>query len=112
LALLREESGRNRFSRASLGYGAALMWAGRYKAATEHFEGVIETSRMEKIPMMVSEEHYSLGGAGRWCLGDSTGAVKLWRLGIKAPYATYGVCLKCPLLLVLASILAPELSNR
>jgi hypothetical protein len=112
LALLREESGGNRVSRASLGYGAALMWAGQYKAATEHLEGVIETSRMEKIPMMASENHYSLCGAGRWCLGDSAAAVKLWRLGIKAPYATYGICLECPLLLVLVSILAPELCDR
>lgn len=61
---------------------------------------------------MVSENHYSLGGAARWCLGDFASAVKLWRLGIKAPYATYGVCLQCPLLLVLASILAPELCER
>lgn len=112
LALLGEESSGNRVSRASLGYGAALMWAEQYRAASEHFEGVIEISRTTKSPMMVSENHYSLGGASRWCLGEYTEAVKLWRLGIKAPYATYGVCLKCPQLLVLVSILAPELCDR
>ena len=112
LALLKEESGGHRISRASLGYGAALMWAGRYEAAIEHLGSIIEISRTEKIPMMVSELHYTLGGAGRWYLGDLTGAVELWRQGIKAPYATYGVCLKCPLLLLVASILAPKLCDQ
>jgi tetratricopeptide (TPR) repeat protein len=112
LTLLREECSGNRSSRASLGYGAALMWTGQYRAAAEHFEGVIETSRASKSPMMVLEDHYSLGGAGRWCLGDYTQAVKLWRLGTQAPYATYGVGLECPRLLVLVSILASELCDR
>ena len=112
LALLREECSGNRSSRASLGYGAALMWTGQYRTATEHFEGVIETSRATRCPMMLSEDHYSLGAAARWCLGDYTEAVKLWRLGTQSQYATYGVDLQCPRLLVLASILASELCDR
>lgn len=62
--------------------------------------------------MMLSEDHYSLGGAARWCLGDHTEAVKLWRLGTQAPYATYGVGLECPRLLVLVAILDSELCDR
>jgi hypothetical protein len=112
LALLREECSGNRSSRASLGYGAALMWTGQCRTAVEHFEGVIETSRATKNPMMLSEDHYSLAGAGRWCLGDYTEAVKTWRLGTQAPYAIYGVGLECPRLLVLASILDAELCDR
>ncbi len=62
--------------------------------------------------MMRGDTHYTLGGAAKWCLGDHPGAVKLWRLGIKAPYATYGVCLQPLMLLVLASILEPGLCDR
>lgn len=112
LAPLREECNENRSTRASLGYGAALMWAGQYKTAVEHFEGVIETSQATKNSMGLSEDHYSLGGAGRWYLRDYSEAVKLWRLGTQAPYATYGVGLECPRLLVLVSILRPELWDR
>jgi tetratricopeptide (TPR) repeat protein len=109
LALLKDASDGSRELRVTLGYGAALMWVGQYNAAAEHFEAIIQTSRLEKLPMMLSENHYALGGAGRWCLGDLSGAIELWRLGMMAPYATYGVCLQCPLLLVLASILEPQL---
>ena len=112
LALLREECNENRSTRASLGYGAALMWAGEYKAAVEHFEGAIETSRAAKNSMGLSENQYSLGGAGRWCLRDYSEAVKLWRSGTQAAYATYGVGLECPRLLVFVSILRPELCDR
>jgi tetratricopeptide (TPR) repeat protein len=112
LPLLREECSVNRSNRASLGYGAALMWAGEYKTAVEHFEGVIETSRATKPSIGLSEDHYSLGGAGRWCLGDYTQAVKLWRLGTQAPYAIYGIGLECPRLLALAAILSPALCDQ
>ncbi len=88
------------------------MWAGQYRTAVEHFEGVIEPSSTTKSKMGLSEDHYSLSGAGRWCLGDYSGAVKLWRLGTQAPYAIYGVGLECPRLLVLASILFSEQCDR
>lgn len=112
LALLRAENDENPGMRASLGYGAALMWTGLYENAAVHFEKTIEDSRRTKNPMARSENHYSLGGAARWFLGDHRAAVKLWRLGVKAPYAVYGVCLESPLLLVLASILEPGLCDR
>jgi len=112
LVLLKDDCSVNRSPRASLGYGAALMWTEQYKNAVEYLEGVIEISRAAKPSIGLSEDHYSLAGAGRWCLGDYSEAVKLWRLGTQAPYAIYGVGLECPRLLFLASTLSAELCDR
>jgi tetratricopeptide (TPR) repeat protein len=107
LALLKNELDRERGVglRSTVGYGAALLWTGQYRSAAENLERVIETNRKTRGPL--SEDHYSLAGAGRWCLGEYPRAVELWRLGTKAPYAVYGVCLATPKLLVLSSILEP-----
>jgi tetratricopeptide (TPR) repeat protein len=110
LEQLREEYKAQPQNRERYNYGAALMWARRYESAAEHFQQAIEAMRNSKTAPWLGDSDYVLLGAAKWCLKDYPSAVKAWKQGINAPYATLGVCLETPILLNLASILNPEIS--
>lgn len=92
-----------------IGMGQVLMRTGQYEAAIQHFEEAIGIPK--RLPMR-NESAYAFLGAARWCLGDYASAFQHWRNGINAPYAVGGICTETPLLLVVGSILRPDLFAR
>lgn len=106
LAVLRERFMREQTPGYSISLGAALMWVEDYSAAREHFQTSLEKNKKRR---MDSEVEYSLLGAAEWCRDNYPAAIRYWLAGRTAPSAILGVCIHTPMLLLMASILRPEL---
>ncbi|HTB95470.1 MAG TPA: hypothetical protein VK716_00560 [Terracidiphilus sp.] len=94
------------------GLGEALMWAGDYHGAANHFRDAIDRDARHRGYNASNEEDFAFLGAAEWCLGDSEAAIRSWELGIRAVYSIGGCRTHSPLLLFLASILRPNLYKR
>ena len=109
LAIFRDRYSSKRGPGRKRGLGEALMWAGDYPAAANHFRDAIDRDARHQGYNASNEENFAFLGAAEWCLGDYEAAIKAWNLGIKAVYSIGGCRTHCPLLLFLASILMPHL---
>ena len=92
------------------GLGEALMWVGYYSESASHFRESIDRDADHQY--FSNEEDFAFLGAAEWCLGNYESAVKAWKLGTAAKYSIGGCRTHCPLLLFLASVLRPHLSQR
>jgi hypothetical protein len=94
------------------GLGEALMWAGDYSASADHFRDAIARDASHQGLNASNEEDFAFLGAAEWCLGEYEAGIKAWVAGIKAAYSIGGYRTHCPLLLLLASILRPQIYGR
>jgi hypothetical protein len=107
LSLVRDAYMRKRSSSNIMELGVAYLWTEDYSSADAHFRKAIQ-----EFPRHASS-FYGMAGVSRWCLGEFTAAVVDWRTGLQAHYAdTSGLGIRLPLLLLVASILAPEVIAR
>lgn len=106
LSIIRERYARDASPSHIMELGVAYMWLADYRAASDHFQNSARTSPTP------TEDFLGFAGAAEWCLDNYSTAVGLWRAGLNAAYAAEGVCSRSPMLLLLASILRPELLPR
>jgi tetratricopeptide (TPR) repeat protein len=109
IELFRARYASERSPGRRLGLGEALMWAGEYPLAADHFRDSIAKDQGFGTS---SEEDFAFLGSADWCLGAYESAVATWQSGTKALYSIGGGRTHCPLLLLVASILRPGLFQR
>ena len=103
LALLREAFTEIAPPSHIMELGVAYLWTGDYPSASTHFENAIRN-----YPQSMSS-FYGMAGAAQWCVGKYPAAVERWSAGLGAQYAdAAGLGVRLPLLLFVASILAPD----
>jgi tetratricopeptide (TPR) repeat protein len=101
LRLLREANEQNPGPSSIVGLAKGYLWAGKFEAASEHYQAAAYSK------ITPNENMFGFAGAAEWHLGNVLEAVKLWKEGMKAPYAAGGVCSRTKMLLLMSSILQP-----
>lgn len=109
IALFREQYVSERSPGRRRGQGEALLWAKEYRLASEHFRESIARDQGFRAS---SEEDFVFLGAAEWCLGEYESAIRAWQHGVKALGSIGGARTHSPLLLLVASILKPQLFLR
>lgn len=112
LAIFRDQYSATLGPRRKRGLGEALLWAGDCSASAVHFRDAISRTESHQGYNASNEEDFAFLGAAEWCSGDYEAAIKAWGSGIKAIYSIGGTRTHCPLLLLLASTLRPDLHRR
>jgi lipoprotein NlpI len=86
-------------------FGKALLVCEDYEAAWRHFQSAIQTYRGGTV-----DGFHGCAGAAKWCLNQREEAVAEWRRGLRCGYSD-PARLNLPLLLYLASVIAPDLGS-
>lgn len=107
IALIREAYMREPTPSYIMELGIAYLWIRDYRSAAEHF-----TNAIGRFPQSMSS-FYGMAGVAQWCLQEDGTAVDTWQTGLRAEYAdAAGLGVKIPLLLLVASILKPDVFAR
>jgi hypothetical protein len=112
VAIFRDRCSSTRGPGRKRGLGEGLMWAGDYSTAADHFRDAIARDAKHQGYNASNEEDFAFLGAAEWCSEDYEAAIKAWSEGIKAIGSIGGGRTHCPLLLLLSSILRPQLYRR
>ena len=87
--------------------GIGYLWLKDYQSAISHFDRF-----NEQYPNHI-DSTYEMAGVAYWCLGHPARAVEQWREGLSVAYGdSAGLSIKPSLLLLFASVIAPELYSR
>ena len=86
--------------------GVAYLLVRDYGAASDHFDAA-----NERYPHH-TDAFYEMAGAAKWCMNEPDAAVDEWLAGLNCAYADSAGGVRCPLLLLTASVVRPNVFAR